>query len=189
MRAARASGVIINSCGWVQDEGLQLLLHAARSLAVDMILVLDNSDQLVDDLREGLRDMTPRQMTIPVEALPGDRLRNPVITKLPISGGIVKRDARRRAATREARLRAYFRGRHGQLTPTDRVLPIASVQLVVLQGGGVREGSMRDRAVVFASGFDFASCRSFLFADFGAAATRGSRVCPAAGAGGATGSG
>lgn len=50
---ARASGVIINTCGWVKGPGYQQILNAAKHFEVDVILVLDQ-ERLYNEL---VRDM------------------------------------------------------------------------------------------------------------------------------------
>lgn len=40
-KKAKASGIVINTCGWVKGEGYKLLTHAAQAFEVDAILVLD----------------------------------------------------------------------------------------------------------------------------------------------------
>lgn len=52
-KKARVSGIVINTCGWVQDDGYKLLTHAAQAFEVDAILVLDN-ERLYNEL---VRDM------------------------------------------------------------------------------------------------------------------------------------
>lgn len=51
--AAKASGVIINTCGWVKGEGYKQLIQAAKAFEVDVILVLDQ-ERLYNEL---VRDM------------------------------------------------------------------------------------------------------------------------------------
>ena len=38
---ARASGMVVNTCGWTDGEGYELLLHAIRTFKIDVVLVLD----------------------------------------------------------------------------------------------------------------------------------------------------
>ena len=40
-KKARASGVVINTCGWSRGDGYKLLTNAAKAFEVDVILVLD----------------------------------------------------------------------------------------------------------------------------------------------------
>lgn len=51
--AANASGIIINTCGWVKNDGYKHLMHAAQAFEVDVILVLDQ-ERLYNEL---VRDM------------------------------------------------------------------------------------------------------------------------------------
>lgn len=66
--AANASGVIVNTCGWVDKGGYQLLLHAIQALSIDVLLVMGH-DRLYAELKQ---DMTG----------------NIVVIKLPRSGGV-----------------------------------------------------------------------------------------------------
>jgi polynucleotide 5'-kinase involved in rRNA processing len=50
---ANASGVIINTCGWVKGDGYKQLTHIAQAFEVDIILVLDQ-ERLYNEL---VRDM------------------------------------------------------------------------------------------------------------------------------------
>jgi hypothetical protein len=50
---ANASGVIINTCGWVKGDGYKHLTHVAQAFEVDIILVLDQ-ERLYNEL---VRDM------------------------------------------------------------------------------------------------------------------------------------
>lgn len=52
-RKAKASGVIINTCGWVKGEGYKHLVHIGQAFEVDIILVLDQ-ERLYNEL---VRDM------------------------------------------------------------------------------------------------------------------------------------
>ena len=47
---ARGSGVVINTCGWVEDMGYELILHAAAKLKVDLIVVLGEPTRLPPSL-------------------------------------------------------------------------------------------------------------------------------------------
>ncbi|XP_023708875.1 polyribonucleotide 5'-hydroxyl-kinase Clp1 isoform X1 [Cryptotermes secundus] len=52
-RRANASGVIINTCGWVKGDGYKQLTHVAQAFEVDIILVLDQErlyHELVHDM-------------------------------------------------------------------------------------------------------------------------------------------
>ena len=51
---AAASGLIINSMGWVVDLGYDLLLHTIRTLRADIVLVLGD-DRLYANLQQHCR--------------------------------------------------------------------------------------------------------------------------------------
>lgn len=53
--AANISGVIINTCGWVKENGYRSLTHIAQAFEVDVIVVLDQ-ERLYNEL---VRDMPP----------------------------------------------------------------------------------------------------------------------------------
>ena len=54
-RKAEASGVIINTCGWIKDKGYDTLKNIAQAFEVDAIIVIDE-DRLYRDL---VQDMPP----------------------------------------------------------------------------------------------------------------------------------
>ncbi|KAJ9598459.1 hypothetical protein L9F63_010855, partial [Diploptera punctata] len=96
-RKANASGVIINTCGWVKGDGYKQLTHIAQAFEVDIILVLDQ-ERLYNEL---VRDM-------------------PTFVKvvfLPKNGGVVERSQSARAEARDARVREYFYGLRTSLYP------------------------------------------------------------------------
>ena len=39
--AAGKSGLIVNTCGWIEGQGYDLILHAAQTFQVDVVLVCD----------------------------------------------------------------------------------------------------------------------------------------------------
>jgi polyribonucleotide 5'-hydroxyl-kinase len=89
---ARSSGMIVNTCGWVDGEGYELLLHAIRAFKIDVVLVLDN-ERLFSDLKS-------TSFGVPVECI-----------KLRKSGGVVARDSDTRRADRQRAVRfAEFLG-------------------------------------------------------------------------------
>ena len=48
-----ASGLIVNSMGWVEDLGYQLLQHTIRALAIDVVLVV-GAERLFHSLQQSL---------------------------------------------------------------------------------------------------------------------------------------
>jgi len=91
------SGVIINTCGWVQAEGYDQIKHIAQAFEVDVIIVLDQ-ERVYNSL---------------VKEMPGF-----VKTVLqPKSGGVVSRNKEQRAESRDARIKSYFYGPRNNLFP------------------------------------------------------------------------
>jgi polyribonucleotide 5'-hydroxyl-kinase len=68
---ARSSGVIINTSGWIDDGGFDVLLYCIKVFAIDIILVMGN-----DKLYSSLSSTVGSTHTI---------------VKLPRSGGVVMR--------------------------------------------------------------------------------------------------
>ncbi|GAB6030986.1 hypothetical protein CHUAL_007809 [Chamberlinius hualienensis] len=96
-KKACASGVIINTCGWIKDLGYTAIKHAAQTFEVDLIIVLDQ-ERLYNEL---VRDM-PQFVKIIL---------------LPKSGGVVERSQKCRGAARDNRVREYFYGLRFPLYP------------------------------------------------------------------------
>lgn len=96
-KKARASGIIINTCGWINGGGYKLLTHAAEAFEVDAILVLDQ-ERLYNEL---VRDMPPFVKVV----------------FLPKSGGVVARSQQLRIEARDQRVREYFYGIKTPLYP------------------------------------------------------------------------
>ena len=96
-KKAKASGIIINTCGWVKGAGYKLLTHAAQAFEVDAILVLDQErlyNELVRDMPEFVK-----------------------VVFLPKSGGVVERSQTMRTESRDFRVREYFYGSNTPLYP------------------------------------------------------------------------
>ncbi|CAF1072694.1 unnamed protein product [Adineta steineri] len=89
------SGVVVNTCGYIRQEGYESFKHVAKTFDVDIIIVLDSewlSTKLTSDL-------------------PGVK----VIT-LPKSGGVVPKDAAK-DKFRENKIREYFYGPRNNICP------------------------------------------------------------------------
>lgn len=89
-KKVKASGVIINTMGWIKGKGYQHLTHIAQAFEVSIILVLDQ-ERLYNEL---VRDM-PSFVKV---------------TLLPKSGGVVERTPAVRSEARNFRIREYFYG-------------------------------------------------------------------------------
>jgi polyribonucleotide 5'-hydroxyl-kinase len=102
--AARVGGVIVNTMGFVDGAGYDILLDTVRAFAVDVVVVLGN-DRLFARLTEALAAArTPARpgADAPTKAL--------TVVKLPRSGGVVERSRDARRDARRARIRDYFYG-------------------------------------------------------------------------------
>jgi len=96
-KKAEASGVVINTCGWVRGEGYNQIKHIAQAFEVDVIIVLDQ-ERIYNDL---VRDM-PKFVKVVWQ---------------PKSGGVVSRSSEQRDILRDSRVKQYFYGSNGNLFP------------------------------------------------------------------------
>ncbi|CAB3403119.1 unnamed protein product [Caenorhabditis bovis] len=87
---ARIGGIIINSCGWVNNEGYQCLITAASAFEVDVVVVLDH-ERLYSDLSKDLPEFVK-------------------LLHQPKSGGVEPRSKEVRAKSRAAAIHRYFYG-------------------------------------------------------------------------------
>jgi len=113
---ALTAGQIINTCGWVDGEGYDLLVKAIEALRVDIVLVLGDerlSSMLSSDVGGG----------------------NINIVKLQKSGGVVTRDKGFRRKCRMARVREYFYGPKNHLSPDSRTVQFSEVDIYVVGSG------------------------------------------------------
>lgn len=109
----KSSGLIVNGCGWIEDIGFDLMLHAINVLRINIVLVMGH-DRLYSMLMSHFNKLKKEQeISIAMET--------PRIIKLPRSGGVVSRDENFRRLTRSNCIRRYFYGqsmRNTQSTPT-----------------------------------------------------------------------
>lgn len=114
---AKSSGVIINTCGWVEgSEAYDIIFHIAKAFRVDVILVMNN-----DKLYAGLVGLSSQGVTV---------------VKLPTSGGIVRRDQQHRRRLRKNRIKEYFYGRTYITTLSPARLDIKLSSVRFLRAGG-----------------------------------------------------
>jgi polyribonucleotide 5'-hydroxyl-kinase len=126
---AKASGLIVNTCGLIEGVGFDLLLHCVSALSIDVVLVMGH-DKLYSSLVSSL----------------DTRKSNVTVVKLPRSGGVVNRDSTHRRRVRKCKIREYFYGKANPLlsntlySPERREgVPINS--FVFLRAGGVQISS------------------------------------------------
>ncbi|XP_031570089.1 protein CLP1 homolog [Actinia tenebrosa] len=108
-KKAKASGCVINTCGWVTGLGYRTLVHAAKEFKVNVIVVLDQ-ERLYNDLKKQFSDQLQ-------------------IVHLPKSGGVVVRSQETRRNVRDERIRSYFYGQQGNLYPHSFEVKFADVKL------------------------------------------------------------
>ncbi|CEG39014.1 pre-mrna cleavage complex ii protein [Plasmopara halstedii] len=92
------SGCVINTSGWVDGAGFDLLVHAIKDFDVDVVLVI-GQDRLYSRLQSALTGQNAD----------GD---NRSIVKLSRSGGVVPLNNKLRSAARISCIREYFYGAH-----------------------------------------------------------------------------
>jgi polyribonucleotide 5'-hydroxyl-kinase len=95
---ARASGLIVNTNGWIQDGGYPLLLQTADALKITVILIMGH-DRLYSLMSKHYKDQP-------------DIVETPKVLKLPRSGGVVSRTE---TLKRHLRARAVKRYLYGDL--------------------------------------------------------------------------
>jgi polyribonucleotide 5'-hydroxyl-kinase len=100
---ARANGILVNTCGWTDGDGYDLLLHAIRAFKIDVVLVIDH-ERLFNDIKNA---PFPQK----VECI-----------KLRKSGGVLARDPETRRADRQRAVREYFYGSNNELHPHSTVM-------------------------------------------------------------------
>jgi polyribonucleotide 5'-hydroxyl-kinase len=89
---ARSSGILVNTNGWIQDEGYLLLLHTVSALRINIVLVMGH-DRLYSMMKNALK----KQESIKV-------------IKIPRSGGVVSRGKDFLRQHRSRAMRRYFYG-------------------------------------------------------------------------------
>ncbi|GAB2294325.1 Protein CLP1 [Dionaea muscipula] len=114
---SRAAGMLINTMGWVEGTGYELLLHAIDAFSADVILVL-GQEKLWSMLKEVHRSK-PRVDVV----------------KLQKSGGVVSRNAKYRQKSRGYRIREYFYGISNDLSPHSNVANFSDLSIYKIGGG------------------------------------------------------
>ena len=120
----RCGGMIINTCGWVDGLGLELLKYSISALFVDAVVVVGH-DRLFADL-ERSRDST------------GCFDKSTTIVKVTRSGGVVTRHTGYRRVDRSLGIKKYFYGGAGGkvLSPAQTVLKFSEFELREIVGEG-----------------------------------------------------
>ena len=114
--AAAAAGMIVNSMGWVEGLGYQLLLHSIETMKINTVLVVG-------------QDRLHSQMN---SALGGKGI---TVVKVPKSDGVVLRSKEYRSDARRRRVEEYFYGIQRDLHPASQTAKIGEFQLYKVGGG------------------------------------------------------
>ena len=117
------------TAGWVDGQGYKLLLHALDALKVDNVLVI-GQERLHSEL---VRDMRGRKAgDIGGGGFGG---RDVQVWKVPKSGGVVERPPEYRRKSRDARIREYFYGPGGDLSPHSQTMTFGQVSIFRVGSG------------------------------------------------------
>ncbi|XP_061357957.1 protein CLP1 homolog [Gastrolobium bilobum] len=114
---SRAAGMVINTMGWIEGVGYDLLLHSIRTLKANVVLVL-GQEKLCSMLKEVLKSEPKVD-----------------VVKLQRSGGVVSRNAKVRQKARGFRIREYFYGLTNDLSPHSNIANFNDL-FVYRVGGG-----------------------------------------------------
>jgi polyribonucleotide 5'-hydroxyl-kinase len=77
---AKSSGIIVNTCGWIDGAGYDVIVQIIKEFHIDVVLVMNN-DKLYSTLMSSSNEI--------FSSLPNNS--KPVVVKLPSSGGVVHR--------------------------------------------------------------------------------------------------
>ncbi|KJE90532.1 cleavage/polyadenylation factor ia subunit clp1p [Capsaspora owczarzaki ATCC 30864] len=99
----RHSGVIINTCGWIEGPGFQFIMSAIDLFQVDVVLTID-SERLHHDIATAVNSSGTNNQV--------------AVVSLPKSGGVVSRPQVFRRKTRNERVKQYFYGIKNDLFPS-----------------------------------------------------------------------
>lgn len=118
-QAASVGGLIVNTCGWIDGVGYELIRQAIDATRATVVLVLDN-ERLYSDLQQDLSQVQDRRTQV---------------IKLYKSGGVVTRDPNFRRQTRVDKIREYFYGPSGDLSPHSTLIDFADISIYRIGGG------------------------------------------------------
>ena len=113
---ARAAGCVVNTMGWVDGLGLELLLHAREALNIDHVLVI-GQERLFGQLQQKLAGTECQ------------------VFRLQKSGGVVERTQEYRRASRDRMFKEYFYGPTGEFAPASQTAYFSSISLYRIGGG------------------------------------------------------
>jgi len=149
---ARHSGCIVNTMGWIEGLGLELILHAVKTLKIDTVLCLGQerlfqtlSKQFAKDAAALVQQQKKKKSNSDSKkaaAAAGGEEESPPppveILSLKKSGGVVERTTDFRRKTRDDRFREYFYGFDfisNPLSPVAQSAFFSSVSFYKVGGG------------------------------------------------------
>eukprot|EP00535_Pseudo-nitzschia_heimii_P010264 CAMPEP_0197192114 /NCGR_PEP_ID=MMETSP1423-20130617/24568_1 /TAXON_ID=476441 /ORGANISM="Pseudo-nitzschia heimii, Strain UNC1101" /LENGTH=564 /DNA_ID=CAMNT_0042644939 /DNA_START=161 /DNA_END=1855 /DNA_ORIENTATION=- len=131
---ARSSGIIVNTNGWIRDEGYECLLHTAKALKITVLLIVGH-DRLYSMLTSHYKKQ--RAASGAEGGTNGGATTAPSpatkILKLPRSGGVVSRPGRFVSNCRSRAVKRYF---YGDLVAADPTAMSADDPTDTDAGGG-----------------------------------------------------
>ncbi|KAF8691525.1 hypothetical protein HU200_040672 [Digitaria exilis] len=114
---SRAAGMVINTMGWVEGLGYELLLNAIETFKANVVLVLGQ-----EKLWKILKDAVQSKPRIDV-------------VKLQKSEGVVLRNSKYRQKSRGFRIKEYFYGITNDLAPHSNIVNFSDVSVYRIGGG------------------------------------------------------
>lgn len=129
----KASGIIVNGFGWIEEVGYELILHAIQSLKINVVLVMghDKLYTLLNSHYAKLKEQMQRSNSLGEE---DEKKAMPKVIKLPRSGGIVTRDSNYRRVSCMQSIKQYFYGE--SIVPSSMYSNASSLNPGVDRGGG-----------------------------------------------------
>ncbi|XP_010485851.1 PREDICTED: protein CLP1 homolog [Camelina sativa] len=115
---SRAAGMVINTMGWIEGPGYELLLHAIDTFNASVVLVLGQ-----EKLFSRLKDFLSRSKS------------NVDVVKLHKSGGVVARAREFRQSSRTSMIQEYFYGLSKELSPYANTSSFSDLQVFRIGGG------------------------------------------------------
>ena len=106
---ARTSGLIVNTNGWIENEGFDLLVFAIRTLRIHVVLVLGH-DRLYSMLKSTLSKPDENEQQQQASSAPKNQAPATKVIKLPRSGGVVSRGTDYIRRLRNRSIKQYFYG-------------------------------------------------------------------------------
>lgn len=115
-KQAGASGLVVNTCGWTEGLGYELLVYSIKKLRLDVVLVMED-DRLLHHLSKDFPGIT--------------------VTKMKASGGRRPKTKEFKRQRRDARIQEYFNGISGktqELNPIRRTINFADIEIYEIGG-------------------------------------------------------